>query len=187
MAYHYSDATREGVRRTLPDIETFADLACSRCSALGGERCGEGCDSPPRTLRHFAHFCLPGCLPDSDPLGPFDSEAEALAAAREAAGFCPHGIDAEEAQDDARDPCPHCAAPVLFAIVADGAANGLEGARFLYFSAAPFGAGARSCAAWGTYAHADATRVKLQSVGLLAEGAHVIRLPDALARAWGRK
>ena len=26
--------------------------------------------------------CFPGCLPDSDPVGPFDSEAEALADAQ---------------------------------------------------------------------------------------------------------
>ena len=27
-------------------------------------------------------FCFPGCLPDSDPYGPFDSEEEALEDAR---------------------------------------------------------------------------------------------------------
>ena len=28
-------------------------------------------------------YCLPGCLPDTEPIGPFDSEDEALADARE--------------------------------------------------------------------------------------------------------
>lgn len=30
--------------------------------------------------------CLPGCLPDSEPTGPFETEAEALADARSVAG-----------------------------------------------------------------------------------------------------
>ena len=128
MAYHCSDATREGAPHALPDIETYEARTCALCLAQGAEPCGEGCLSPKRTVRAFAHFCRPGCMPDSDPIGPFDSEAEALAAARESAGFCPHGIDSEEDQDDECDPCPHCAAPMLFAIVVDGAANGIEGA-----------------------------------------------------------
>ena len=31
----------------------------------------------------FYWFCLPGCLPDSEPFGPFDSERDALDDARE--------------------------------------------------------------------------------------------------------
>ena len=30
----------------------------------------------------FYWFCFPGCLPDSEPKGPFETEAEALADAR---------------------------------------------------------------------------------------------------------
>ena len=34
----------------------------------------------------FYHYCLPGCLPDSSPFGPFDSHETALTGARENAG-----------------------------------------------------------------------------------------------------
>jgi hypothetical protein len=30
----------------------------------------------------FYWYCFPGCLPDSEPIGPFDTEADALADAR---------------------------------------------------------------------------------------------------------
>jgi len=33
----------------------------------------------------FYWYCLPGCLPDSSPIGPYNSEAEAIAAARDEA------------------------------------------------------------------------------------------------------
>lgn len=59
MAQHYSDSKRESDPHALPDIETF------------------------RTeLGWYYWYCFPGCLPDSDPMGPFDTEAEALADAR---------------------------------------------------------------------------------------------------------
>ena len=31
----------------------------------------------------FAHACFPGCLPDSDPVGPYETYQEAIDAARE--------------------------------------------------------------------------------------------------------
>lgn len=41
--------------------------------------------------------CLPGCLPDSDAFGPFDTEREAIDAAREDYGW---DDDSEEVDDD---------------------------------------------------------------------------------------
>jgi hypothetical protein len=43
----------------------------------------------------------PGYLWDGEPTGPYATEEEALQAAREAAGYCPHGCADE-------DPCEEC-------------------------------------------------------------------------------
>ena len=41
------------------------------------------------------------CWAEGGPSGPYASEAEALAAARDAAGMCPHGLEDDE-------PCEAC-------------------------------------------------------------------------------
>ena len=61
MAQAYSDPSRENLPYALPDIEVFYDKACG----------------------WYWWPCFPGCLPDGGPTGPFDTEAEALADARE--------------------------------------------------------------------------------------------------------
>ncbi len=77
MAQYYSDPSRENEEHALPDLEVFY-LTRSEAKEMARER-GE--------LGGFAGwyywFCFPGCLPDSDPIGPFETEAEALADARE--------------------------------------------------------------------------------------------------------
>jgi hypothetical protein len=111
MSQHYSDPKRAHDRYALPDVETWRDVvltsACCNVDApmslvsvaLSDARC-PSCGKSQRQwlgrrsgskVRHgwFYQFCFPGCLPDSDPMGPFDTEAEALADARE-------GIDDDE-------------------------------------------------------------------------------------------
>lgn len=71
MTQFYSDSTREDDTYSLPDCEVFyADDLVSE----------EGETLPPGW---FYWFCLPGCMPDSSPFGPFSSEDEAIADCRE--------------------------------------------------------------------------------------------------------
>ena len=96
MSQHYSDPTREHDEHALPDVEVFP-ARYANC-----EECGELLISPDlRTTQCACHacngrvtscyadaaffywFCFPGCLPDSEAIGPFASRAEALADARD--------------------------------------------------------------------------------------------------------
>lgn len=70
MSQHYSNPSREDDPHALPNIEVF----WLPKDYLDGEEIPAG---------WFWHACFPGCLPDGDPVGPFDTEAEALADARE--------------------------------------------------------------------------------------------------------
>lgn len=69
----YSNPSRASDPYALPDVEVFyvrrADV--------------EAQDSPFPEPGWYWWACFPGCLPDGDPIGPFDTEAEALADARE--------------------------------------------------------------------------------------------------------
>ncbi len=109
MAQHYSDERRESEETALPDVETFeANYGeCPDCGSVvffdhftaeDGRlmgRCRE-CrdDDEDRTTDAtelnksgwWFWFCFPGCLPDSEPEGPYQTEAEALNAARELNG-----------------------------------------------------------------------------------------------------
>jgi hypothetical protein len=73
MSYFYSDPSRENERNALPDTEVFyADAGdLDDCIDLDEDE-----DSSPAGWYVWA--CFPGCLPDSDPIGPYDSEAEAI-------------------------------------------------------------------------------------------------------------
>ncbi len=83
MAQHYSNLVRETMPHALPDIETFevGDYRgdCPIC----------GVAEEPEDYDHSGHrgwfywFCSPGCMPDSEAVGPFATEAEALADARD--------------------------------------------------------------------------------------------------------
>ena len=84
MSQAYSDPRRESDPHALPDVETFY---ASETSDIGFET-GEG---------WYYWSCFPGCLPDSDPMGPFETEAEALADARE-------GIDLDDDDEDSGEP-----------------------------------------------------------------------------------
>jgi hypothetical protein len=72
MSQEYSNPARENAPYALPDIEVFhSDDYPPEDDA---EALAEG---------YYWWSCFPGCLPDSEPMGPFDSEAEALADAQE--------------------------------------------------------------------------------------------------------
>ncbi len=85
MTQQYSDPRREDDPYALPDVETFE---VDERGYVGGE---------PFALPHepgdeamglaepgwYWWPCFPGCMPDSDPVGPFATEEEALADAQE--------------------------------------------------------------------------------------------------------
>ena len=75
----YSNSRRESDPYALPDVEIFEvpndyDLEPDE-------------DGQPYEPGWYYWACFPGCLPDSDPYGPFDSYDDALADAREHAGI----------------------------------------------------------------------------------------------------
>jgi hypothetical protein len=134
MAYHYSNANRERDAYTLPDVEIFEATQCEECGVIDPES-NLGGDSPycPHSeMRRgfFYQFGFPGCLPDSDASGPFASEVEALADARQSAGFCPHGV----AEDDESGcgPCDAKADETLYVI--RGTPRGANNGRFACFA-----------------------------------------------------
>lgn len=80
MSQHYSNPDRAKEPHSLPDMETY-HLTSDEAGGSGG---------------WYYHYCFPGCLPDSDPFGPYRSEAEALEAARADAGErCPQCLALE--------------------------------------------------------------------------------------------
>lgn len=107
MAQHYSDETRASDPHALPDVETFyaTALEVAASSAYEEERfeymrrrefrlASMNTRDRERMLEAMVEelgitggwywqACFPGCLPDGDPIGPFATEAEALADARE--------------------------------------------------------------------------------------------------------
>ena len=84
MSQHYSNPAREAEPTALPDVEVFY-LTVAEARQL--EHCG-GSDDEPDEYRQgwYYWFCFPGCLPDSDVVGPFASEADALRDAQEHGG-----------------------------------------------------------------------------------------------------
>lgn len=120
MAQHYSNPKRESDPYALPDVEVWESLVTiirSRCGefevsadseeargfcpSCGRATCvldidysdSSGIERTTRTA-WFYWFCFPGCLPDSEAMGPFATEADALADARE-------GIDDYDDESDA--------------------------------------------------------------------------------------
>lgn len=97
----YSNPKRESDPHSLPDVEVFyQDGNNIFDSGFTGqcEACGEdkpladgfgseqslciGCAREQFGKGWYWWTCLPGCMPDSDPNGPFDSAKEALADAQ---------------------------------------------------------------------------------------------------------
>lgn len=94
MSQAYSNPDREQDPHALPDIELWQSyhINCTECDRTiatdepTGPYCCPECElinSTPRTKSGwFYWYCFPGCLPDSDPVGPFKTKAEALADAQ---------------------------------------------------------------------------------------------------------
>ncbi len=92
----YSDPTREHDPHALPDVEVFymsrddfvdADLDDWRFEMLDREM-GEHREDLVKASKALEGWywwsCFPGCLPDGEPNGPFATEQEAIADARDA-------------------------------------------------------------------------------------------------------
>lgn len=78
MTQFYLDPSRELEPHALPDGEVFYRTLAENTEfeTLDG-------DNEPMPAGWYWWSCFPGCLPDSDPCGPFDTQDEALADAQE--------------------------------------------------------------------------------------------------------
>ena len=79
MTQVYSDPSREDDPYALPDVEVFHVDYMENVECLSEEA-----QKLPgsETIGWYWWPCFPGCSPDGDALGPFDTEAEATADAR---------------------------------------------------------------------------------------------------------
>lgn len=86
----YSDPKRQEDAYSLPDLEVFYHEHAKRelCMLNAGHKaelygeCIVDEEGDCMGTGWYWQSCLPGCLPDSEPFGPFDTEEEALAEAR---------------------------------------------------------------------------------------------------------
>ena len=85
MSQVYSDPSRSEEPYSLPDVEVFEApvMECPDCGATlpGWEdtECWCGAEMIPQDRDAWWWWaCFPGCLPDGDANGPFDTEEEAL-------------------------------------------------------------------------------------------------------------
>ena len=107
MPQAYSNPERESDPHALPDLEVFEMTATEvaessmyedeqfefmrrrefRMAAMNSRDRDAMLDAMIEELDitggYFYWYRFPGCLPDSEPVGPFETKAEALAAARE--------------------------------------------------------------------------------------------------------
>ena len=108
MSQAYSDPRREDDPHALPDLEVF-QLTATEVAAMDEELIWEYSHRHEYRLCHmngrvqermldaiveeqgltggwYYRYCFPGCLPDSEPFGPYATEEEAVKAAHEDAG-----------------------------------------------------------------------------------------------------
>jgi hypothetical protein len=78
----YSDPERENDPHALPDVEVFYIPMPRRAYDQCEHRESAGCEDCPEPGWYW-WSCFPGCLPFGEPIGPFSTEAEALADARD--------------------------------------------------------------------------------------------------------
>lgn len=84
MAQHYREPERASDKWSLPDVETFYHDHGKRELCWMKEDCiSDDEEGDCRGTGWYWRTCLPGCMPDSDPFGPFDTEEEALEDARQ--------------------------------------------------------------------------------------------------------
>lgn len=77
----YTDPEREKDPNALPNAEVFEWEVPSSATAealLRYETLQNDDDDEPLEPGFYWWACMPGCLPDSDPQGPFESEQEAI-------------------------------------------------------------------------------------------------------------
>ena len=80
MAQVYSDTSRADDKWSLPDAEVFhRELWENTPNTIFFD----DIHLEPFPAGFYYWYCLPGCLPDSSPIGPFETEAEAIEALRE--------------------------------------------------------------------------------------------------------
>ena len=77
MMQEYSRKDREGELFSLPDLEVFHIPDDRQFATQEGDEFESG---------WYWWRCLPGCLPDSEPMGPFETPQEALRNARKDMG-----------------------------------------------------------------------------------------------------
>jgi len=83
MAQFYSDPAREPIDTALPDAEVFYRSA-KEMRSFGKDSVWYNPDDRAYLQPGWYYwYCFPGCLPDSDPMGPFATEAEAIEDARD--------------------------------------------------------------------------------------------------------
>jgi hypothetical protein len=80
MAQAYSNPEREDDDFALPDVEVFYFDGVRYSS----DDCWADSDGETMPKGWYWWTCFPGCMPDSDPFGPFKTEAEALKDAQDA-------------------------------------------------------------------------------------------------------
>jgi hypothetical protein len=80
MAQIYSDPKRADDPHALPNIEVFYDDADT--GPYSDEPRNFDGNGEPVKAGWYWQPCFPGCLPDGDPIGPFPTEAEAIADAQ---------------------------------------------------------------------------------------------------------
>lgn len=75
----YSNPKRKNEPYALPDIEVFY-MSEEKIESFGHDSIWFYADDGFCYASEGWYWwtCLPGCLPDSDPIGPFDTEEEAL-------------------------------------------------------------------------------------------------------------
>lgn len=94
MSYYHSDPDREKDEYAIPDVEVFHIDKTEMLSWLNTEGstwaemfdpcCDDSKeDSANRLSGWYYQTCLPGCMPDSDPFGPYETEEKAVSAMRD--------------------------------------------------------------------------------------------------------
>lgn len=103
---HYSDPNRASDPYALPDLEVFYLTAGEARQWTKDAQGGPDGPNVEYVKGWYYWSCFPGCLPDSDPMGPYDTEDQALAAAREDSGVEDDEDEqpAEDEQDDPEEP-----------------------------------------------------------------------------------